>query len=336
MNDPFDVLRIDDAPIAPSAEFTTRLRARLADETDEMNETNQMNETSSTTMTTTTTDAAAEATVHISSVQPYLTVRGGAAALDFYRDAFGAVEHHRLVGDDGRIGHAELSIGATRFALADELPEMDVLGPQSRGGATCLFTVHVDDVDAATARAERHGAVVARPPEDQFHGNRTASIVDPFGHPWMLLTPIRELSTEEYAAAGREGGYTVVESTPAEDLHQLKRYDAGDLYYFGIMVPDVERAKRFFGGLLGWEFADGGGGSHISSISAPTGGLQPGTGPTDLYFVVDDLRAAVTKVRELGGAADEQVDYDSGGAAKCTDDQGTPFYLSTPADKYRL
>jgi len=324
--DPFDALHLPDAPLAPRAEFVDQLREQLI--------TAIQGATMTTTVPTTVPDTARTATV--TAAEPYLTVRNAAAALDFYREAFGAVEHHRLVGDDGRIGHAELRIGATKFALADEFPEMDILGPQSRGGATCMFTLNVDDVDVAVARAVEHGAVVVREAADQFHGNRTASIVDPFGHPWMLLTPIRQLSSDEYAAVSREGGYTVVESTHAEDLHQLKRYDAGDLYYFGIMVPDVERAKRFYGALLGWQFADGGGGSHISSISAPTGGLQPGTGPTDLYFVVDDVSVAVVKVRELGGTAEEPTDYESGAAATCTDDQGTRFLLSNPAAKYRL
>ena len=104
-------------------------------------------------MTDTLAPAAASVTV-----TPYLTVRGGVAALDFYRDAFGAVEDHRMVGDDGRVGHAAFSIGAAKFFLADEHPEIGVLGPQTYGGATCAFSLEVPDVDAAVrARRRRRG-----------------------------------------------------------------------------------------------------------------------------------------------------------------------------------
>jgi predicted enzyme related to lactoylglutathione lyase len=104
-----------------------------------------------------------------------------------------------------------------------------------------------------------------------------------------------------------------------------------------VPVGDVARAQRFFGGLLGWRFA-GPDQGHIENISAPPGGLNADTADTSvrLWFVVDDIHAAVARVRELGGTAGEPIDYPSGISADCTDDQGTVFSLSVPSSEYSL
>lgn len=118
------------------------------------------------------------------------------------------------------------------------------------------------------------------------------------------------------------------------DEHQVKHYDQGDLYYFTLPTPDLAKAQAFYGAVLGWRFDDAENG-HVGNISAPPGSAHGATVTADLYFVVDDIHAAVTRVRAMGGTADEPVHYDSGSAATCTDDQGTRFHLSVPADKYR-
>lgn len=130
------------------------------------------------------------------SVTPYLVVDDAAAALDFYARAFGAVEVLRMPMGD-RIAHAEIRIGDSHVMLADEFPEMDKLGPKSRGGPTASLMIYLDDVDAAFARALAAGATQERPVEDQFYGDRSGSLFDPFGHCWMLSTHIEDVPEDE-------------------------------------------------------------------------------------------------------------------------------------------
>ena len=130
------------------------------------------------------------------SVTPYLVVDGAESAIDFYRRAFGAVEHMRLPMGD-RIGHAEIKIGDSYVMLADEFPDMGILGPKSRGGPTSSLMIYVEDVDAVFARAIAEGATEERAPEDQFWGDRMGTLVDPFGHRWSIATHKEDLSEEE-------------------------------------------------------------------------------------------------------------------------------------------
>lgn len=329
--DAFDALRRPDAPIAPSDAFAKQLRQRLAAELAPLMTAPQA------TATTSTLPKGRAMTV-----TPYLVVRNAAAALDFYRDAFGAIETQRLVGDDGRVGHAELTIGASTLMLADEYPEVDALGPQSRGGPTSSFHVEVDDVDSTFARAIGLGARSLREPADQFHGSRSAIFDDPFGQRWTVTRLIEQLSTDEYAARAAEdqgfGSFTVqTPADPAPHDHQSRHHEPGDLYYFTLPVPDIQRAQRFFGAVLGWQF-DAPDQGHVNNIAAPPGGLNGAREDTGarLWFVVDDIHAAVARVRELGGTAQDPVDYPSGSSSDCTDDQGTVFSLSVPSPAYSL
>ena len=319
MTDPFDALRITDSPLDPRPEFADELRRTITAnlETD---------------MTQTDTPVTTQ-TSNTQTITAYISVRNAAAAIAFYVEAFDAVEVSRLVGDDGRIGHAEITIGSSKLMLADEYPEIDVVGPQTRGGPTCSFTIEVPDVDASFARAVAAGATVERPVADQFHGNRMGWVRDPFGHRWTLSTPIADFDRAEYARAGREAGFELIESA------QLKRHAPGDLYYFTLPVHDMAKAQAFFAAVLGWQFDDPERG-HVVNITAPPGGVRQvepdaSTRP-ELWFVVEDIHVAVAKVRELGGTAQDPVLYDSGWSADCVDDQGTTFNLSVPAQKYSL
>lgn len=145
----------------------------------------------------------------VNTVTPYLCVNGAAAAIDFYVAAFGAVEHHRMVGDDGRIGHAEIVIGTSRLMLADEYPEIGVLSPTTRGGSSTNFTLEVTDVDRAFAKAIELGATQLRPVEDQFYGSRQGTLVDPFGHQWSLSTPLAGFTDDAYATNSADQGFEV-------------------------------------------------------------------------------------------------------------------------------
>jgi len=132
-----------------------------------------------------------------SNVTPYLIVSNGAGAIDYYKRIFGAVEVMRMPGPGGRVGHAELRIGESLIMLADENPEAGVRGPQPGSRPPVSFLVYVDQVDAVTARAELNGAKIVRPPKDQFYGDRTATLTDPFGHEWTIATHIEDVSLDE-------------------------------------------------------------------------------------------------------------------------------------------
>lgn len=130
------------------------------------------------------------------SVTPYLICDGAAQAIEFYTKAFGAQELFRLPMGD-KIGHAEILIGDSHVMLSDEWPDMNLLGPTRRGGATASLMVYVDDVDASFARAVKAGVTVERPVEDQFWGDRMGSVVDPFGHRWSLATHVEDVAPDE-------------------------------------------------------------------------------------------------------------------------------------------
>lgn len=130
------------------------------------------------------------------SVIAYLTVGNAAAAIEFYKTAFGATEHMRMPMGD-KIGHADIIIGDTHIMLADEFPEMDKLGPKSRGGPTSSLMIYVPDVDTAFEKAVAAGAEVTRPVEDQFYGDRSGWLKDPFGHEWTISTHIEDVSEED-------------------------------------------------------------------------------------------------------------------------------------------
>lgn len=134
---------------------------------------------------------------------PYLMIDGAAAAIDFYVEAFGATERYRLQMPGGAIGHAEIEIDGAVLFLADAPEDMpgDTRSPAALGGTTVLLHRYVPDVDAVVERATKAGATVVREPADQFYGDRAAVVRDPFGHAWSFHCHVRDVSTEEMAAA---------------------------------------------------------------------------------------------------------------------------------------
>lgn len=130
---------------------------------------------------------------------PYLAVSDARAAIEFYVDVLGMQEDSRIEMDDGRIGHAELALGHAKLYVADEFPEIDIVGPATRGGTTVSLHLYVEDVDAVVAAALEAGATQEGATKNALHGDRTAKIVDPFGHRWLLATRIEEVSAEEIA-----------------------------------------------------------------------------------------------------------------------------------------
>ncbi len=139
------------------------------------------------------------------TITPYLTVRGADRAIDFYRRAFGAKEHARMHGPDGKtVMHAELQIGDSRFFLGDEVPGMECSSPETLGGSPSGIYLYVRDVDEMFRKAVEAGATVKRPVENMFWGDRTGSLRDPFGHTWDLATRKEDLSPEEMKRRGAE------------------------------------------------------------------------------------------------------------------------------------
>ena len=133
----------------------------------------------------------------VHEVYAYLRVRGAAQALEFYKRAFGAEERVKMDGPDGMVMHAELGFGDSMLMLADGGPEALSKSPQELGGVTSGFSLYVEDADAMFQRALDAGATVARPLRDEFYGDRTGTVLDPFGHYWSLMTHIEDVSPEE-------------------------------------------------------------------------------------------------------------------------------------------
>ncbi|MES1150846.1 MAG: VOC family protein [Dongia sp.] len=143
------------------------------------------------------------------SIQPYLIVDGAAKAIAFYKTAFGAKERMRLDAPGGRIGHAELEIGDCVIMLADEAPQWDAYAPAKYGGSPLSIMVYVADVDAVVKKAVAAGAKLIREVKDQFYGDRSGGITDPFGHHWHIATHIEDVSEKEVKrrmAAMAKGG----------------------------------------------------------------------------------------------------------------------------------
>jgi PhnB protein len=122
---------------------------------------------------------------------------GAAAAIDYYKKAFGATERMRMAGPDGKIGHAEIEIGDSVIMLADEAPEMQAFCPSTIGGTPVSIVLYVTDVDTVFNRALAGGATQIHPLADKFYGDRTGTLLDPFGHMWTIATHREDVSPEE-------------------------------------------------------------------------------------------------------------------------------------------
>ena len=132
------------------------------------------------------------------SITPYLTIDGAAEAIAFYKRAFSAMELFRMDTPDGKVGHAEIQIGDSRIMMADDCSEESPFrNPQSSGSSAVGLHLYVNDVDAVFAQAVREGAKIIKPLEDQFYGDRSGALQDPFGHIWFIATHKEDLSLEQ-------------------------------------------------------------------------------------------------------------------------------------------
>jgi PhnB protein len=131
------------------------------------------------------------------SVTPYLIISGAAAAIDYYKQAFGATELLRMPAPGGKVGHAEIKIGDSPIMLADEHPDMGYKSPQTLGGSPVSIMIYVADVDKVFDQAIAAGGKAQRPVKDQFYGDRSGTLEDPFGHVWHVATHTEDVSAEE-------------------------------------------------------------------------------------------------------------------------------------------
>ena len=244
------------------------------------------------------------------ALTPYIMVSDARRAIAWYSDVLGAQRRGPdHVNADGTIGHAEVGIGdaVLMFAEASDLwPDVPVRAPDSP--ATFSHTLHleVDDVDASTERARRNGAAVERPPTDQPYG-RGSVIVDPFGHRWMLLRP--------------PPGVT--------------RLRQGDVANAAMIAPDADQARRFYEAVLQVPFSSAHPGAWRTEETKPPLSIFPSDvaePEVQLSYRVDDIAAAVERVRTAGGRADEPERQPYGLLSECVDDQGTTFRLWQPTD----
>ena len=207
---PFDQLHDDGhTGVDPDAGFVAQLRNKLDNALADPDPADSppiipLPERKQPTMSNDATLAAAQI------LTPYISVHDGAAALDWYTTAFGATETVRYVGDDGRLGHAEFIFNGARIMMSDAYPEMGVVAANSYEGSSCALHVEVGDCDALHDRAVGAGATSMMPPTDQPHGARSATIVDPFGHRWMLSQQLSSPTSAEIDAAYDD--FTIVDS----------------------------------------------------------------------------------------------------------------------------
>lgn len=298
MTDPFDQLREPVVPVDPDPRFVARLRERL---------TRVVLDQQGADMTTHLERAAAWPP----SLAPYIVVSDARRALAWYVEVLGGEQRGELyVNDDGTIGHAEVGLGDAVLMLSepsDLWPDVPVAAPDAPTTFSHTLHLEVADVDGVTEQARRRGAAVEREPTDQPYG-RGSVIVDPFGHRWMLLRP-----------PGR-----------------ATRARQGDIAHVTMVAADAVRAKDFYQAVLRVPFTQGETpGAWGAQDVTPQFGMwsPPDLEPqVQLCFRVDDLAAALDRVRAAGGTADAAERRPYGLLAECVDDQGARFQLWQPTD----
>jgi uncharacterized glyoxalase superfamily protein PhnB len=302
MTDPFKALREPVTPVDPDPDFAGRLRMRLTREV--------FASPGGTMSQPTVATRIQREPARPPALTPYIVVSDARRAMDWYAEVFGAQRRGELhVNADGTIGHAEVGIGdaVLMFAEASDLwPDVPVRAPDSPATFSHTLHLHVDDVDASTERARRSGASVEREPVDQPYG-RGSVIVDPFGHRWMLLRP------------------------PTQGTGPRQ----GDIANVTIVARDAHRAMEFYQAVLQVPFSSGHTGTWRTDQTQPPLGIMPARGAepeVQLSYRVDDIAAAVERVRAAGGHADEAERKPYGLLAECADDQGATFRLWQPAD----
>jgi predicted enzyme related to lactoylglutathione lyase len=306
--DPLTVLHGDELPVQPDPAFAARLRARLESAVNFFGA--QPNRTQGVEMSGTETAIAelneptAASPFPRPAALPYLAVANAREAIAWYTDTFGAtVVGEPVLMDDGRVGHAELAIGDGVLYLADEYPELGGKAPDPRWTPVSLM-LPVPDTDETLERARERGAHVQREAYENY-GGRNATIVDPFGHRWMLYGPMTGAAT------------------PIQH---------GDVGYVSVWTADTDRAAAFYGHVLGWTYDPV---THqvtntkqhigIFSVDIPQGML--------CCYAVADLAGARLSIVDGGGSVGEVQQFDFGTVLDATDSLGTAFAVFQPTPR---
>lgn len=316
--DPLTVLADADLPVAPDPQFAARLRTRLESALTLPNRTqgvvmtgtdnaiealaSEPAATSSPRAATTSSPRPATTSSPRPAAVPYLAVPNARAAIAWYVEALGAVQvGEPIVMDDGRIGHAELTLAGGVLYLADEYPEMGLKAPAPQENSVSLL-LQVTDTDAALNRARRHGAQVQREPYENY-GSRNATIIDPAGHRWMLTGP----------------------STGSPPLIQH-----GDVGYVSVWAPDPDKAAAFYGHVLDWIYDPV---ARKITNTVQHIGIYPMPGAPTLFccYAVTDLDAARQSITAGGGVAGEAQPMEFGTVLDATDPSGTAFAVFQPS-----
>jgi PhnB protein len=273
------------------------------------------------------------------SATPYLSVRNATAALEFYKNAFGASEVTRLMQPDGRVGHAQIDIEGARVMLADEFPELGFKSPESLGGSPVHIHLDVKDVDAMARRAVAAGATVVRPVEDQFYGARSGQFRDPFGFIWSISTPKETLSTDEMQRRmdemSRNEAAAPVKKYIREGFHSVTPY---------LVVPRVAQLIDFLKGAFGAEerFRVNRPGTPVimhaevkigdSMIEMADASDQFPPTPATMILRVDDVDAAFLRATDVGATVLQPVaDQDYGvRSATVVDVSGNKWSIFRP------
>ena len=280
----------------------------------------------------------------VRSLSIYICIAGASAAIDFYREAFGATELMRLSEPDGRIGHAELQIGNAVIMISDEYPDYDTVSPTTIGGSPVKLHLDVPDVDAFAERAIKAGATLVRPIADQFYGDRSGQIKDPFGYTWIIATHQRDVSVEEMqqevekfaherdAKKSDESAYIKEPQMRRDNRHAVTPYIT--VRQPGELIDFVTEA---FGGIEHFRATGSAGGMHaevsIGDSVVMIGGaehIEPM--PTAIHLYVPDVDEAYERAIKAGATSlmpvtDMPYGERSGGVE---DVHGNRWYIATP------
>lgn len=280
------------------------------------------------------------------SAVPYMSVRDAAAAIEFYKKAFGAIEILRLNGPGPKVGHAQLRIGGAVIMLADEFPEYGAVSPERLGGSPVRIHLNVPDVDALVRQATEAGATVTRPVADQFYGERSGQITDPFGYTWILSTHKEAMSAEEM-----QRRLDAIMSEPAPETESTasltrKYIPEGFRTLQPYMIASdgealLEFAKQAFGAEETFRAMGSAGGIHANVRFGDTmlmmGGGIPGRpsnvkpSPVALHVYVEDTDTVYEKALAAGAVslgAPRDHEYGERGAA-VKDPSGNFWYIAT-------
>lgn len=271
----------------------------------------------------------------VRSVWLHLVVSDGNAAIDFYKQAFGAEETMKLVEPGGKVGHAELEIGGMTISISDEYPDYGALSPKTIGGSPVKIHLDVTDVDAFAAQAVQAGATLIRPVEDQFYGDRAGQLLDPFGYTWHVSTHIKDVPVEEMQRSLDEWNQQEAVKVPKgmrEGFHTVTPYltvkqpaELIDFVTKSFGATELFRTTGSAGGMhaevmIGESMVMIGGAEHIPAM------------PTAVHLYVPDVDDAYKRAIEAGATslmepADQPYGERSGGVE---DPNGNRWYIATP------